>query len=213
MSENKNEIKKGQIMLVASWREVFDTMPNEQIGELIKAMYAYQFDNKEPQISKPELVYFWVVVKNWLDDNSNHYQEVCRKRKEAVTNRWNKQKEKEKQKEKQAAMKPEERLAHELVQKIKIDGEPITNNISVTGMETISESIKSAFSKWDRERGKQLPMTDDNIKSARKQINYVSKLIADNDDYFDDCMYEDELYNYDKVVMQLCDAIEADYDE
>ena len=211
MSENKNEIKKGQIMLVASWREVFDTMPNEQIGELIKAMYAYQFDNKEPQISKPELVYFWVVVKNWLDDNSNHYQEVCRKRKEAVTNRWNKQKEKEKQ----AAMKPEEKLAHELVQKIKINGKAITNNISVEGMEEIADSIKAAFSKWDSEKGKHLPMTDDNIKSARKQINYVAKIIADNDDYFDDCMYDEnyELYNYDKVVYQLCEAIEVDYDE
>lgn len=208
--KNNNEVKKGQIMLVASWREVFDTMPNEQIGELIKAMYAYQFDGTEPKHLKMEMAYFWVVVKNWLDDNSSHYQEVCRKRKEAVANRWNKQKEKEKQ----AAMKPEEKLAHELVQKIKIYDEAITNHISAGGMEDIACTIWSEFSKWDSQNNKRLPMTDDNVKKARKCINSVAKLIAGDDDYFSDCMYDEEyqLYNYDKVVSLICEAIE-DYSE
>lgn len=136
--EKESTEKKGQIMLLASWREVFDTMPNEQIGQIIKAMYAYQFDGKEPEQMTAELFYFWVVVRNWLDDNSSHYQEVCRKRQEAINNRWKKQKEKEKL----AAMKPEERLAHELIKKVKFDGGSVADHISSSNLQFYQSACK-----------------------------------------------------------------------
>lgn len=205
--EKESTEKKGQIMLLASWREVFDTMPNEQIGQIIKAMYAYQFDGKEPEQMTAELFYFWVVVKNWLDDNSSHYQEVCRKRQEAINNRWKKQKEKEKL----AAMKPEERLAHELIKKVKFDGDSVAlDHISSSNLQFLSECLQDNFTI----RGGGF-----DEKAAKKCISHIAKQSENDRTAFNDCYYDSgdgDMPNYEKLVNAIGDMIEdfsSDYYE
>ena len=57
-------------------------MSNEQAGELIKAIYAYQKDpDAVPQ--DPALAFVFELIKQQLDADSQRYKEACAARSEA----------------------------------------------------------------------------------------------------------------------------------
>ena len=75
--------KKWQIILLDRWDYAFETLTNEQIGMIIKAMVAYRKHGTEPAFNESVLRLFWVDVKRWLDDSQTFYDHLIAMRSKA----------------------------------------------------------------------------------------------------------------------------------
>ena len=73
---------KKSFVMYESWGAAIEKMNNEQAGELIKAIYAYQ---KDPDAvpEDPALAFVFELIKQQLDADSQRYKEVCAARSEA----------------------------------------------------------------------------------------------------------------------------------
>lgn len=200
------EEKKPNIILLESWREHFKLMTKEQVYDVIMAMYDYQYDGIEPESIPVEILHFWLMARKWIDDNNQRFGDICRKRKEAINSRWKKQKEKEAL----AAMKPEERLAHELIKKVKFDGGSIADHISSSNLQFLSECLQDNFT---------IHGGGFDEKAAKKCISHIAKQSENNGTAFNDCYYDSgdgDMPNYEKLVNVIGDMIEdfsSDYYE
>lgn len=73
---------KKSFVMYESWGAAIEKMNNEQAGELIKAIYAYQKDpDAVPQ--DPALAFVFELIKQQLDADSQRYKEACAARSEA----------------------------------------------------------------------------------------------------------------------------------
>ena len=75
-------IDKKSFVMYESWGTAIEKMSNEQAGELIKAIYAYQ---KDPDAAPkdPALAFVFELIKQQLDADSQRYKEACAARSEA----------------------------------------------------------------------------------------------------------------------------------
>lgn len=73
---------KKSFVMYESWGAAIEKMSNEQAGELIKAIYAYQ---KDPDAVPEDLALAFVfeLIKQQLDADSQRYKEACAARSEA----------------------------------------------------------------------------------------------------------------------------------
>lgn len=73
---------KKSFVMYESWGTAIEKMSNEQAGELIKAIYAYQ---KDPDAvpEDPALAFVFELIKQQLDADSQRYKEACAARSEA----------------------------------------------------------------------------------------------------------------------------------
>lgn len=73
---------KKSFVMYESWGAAIEKMSNEQAGELIKAIYAYQ---KDPDAvpEDPALAFVFELIKQQLDADSQRYKEACAARSEA----------------------------------------------------------------------------------------------------------------------------------
>ena len=73
---------KKSFVMYESWGAAIEKMSNEQAGELIKAIYAYQ---KDPDAvpEDPALAFVFELIKQQLDTDSQRYKEACAARSEA----------------------------------------------------------------------------------------------------------------------------------
>ena len=73
---------KKSFVMYESWGTAIEKMSNEQAGELIKAIYAYQ---KDPDAAPkdPALSFVFELIKQQLDADSQRYKEACAARSEA----------------------------------------------------------------------------------------------------------------------------------
>ena len=73
---------KKSFVMYKSWGTAIEKMSNEQAGELIKAIYAYQ---KDPDAAPkdPALAFVFELIKQQLDADSQRYKEACAARSEA----------------------------------------------------------------------------------------------------------------------------------
>lgn len=73
---------KKSFVMYESWGTAIEKMSNEQAGELIKAIYAYQ---KDPDAAPkdPALAFVFELIKQQLDADSQRYKEACAARSEA----------------------------------------------------------------------------------------------------------------------------------
>ena len=73
---------KKSFVMYESWGAAIEKMSNEQAGELIKAIYAYQ---KDPDAAPkdPALAFVFELIKQQLDADSQRYKEACAARSEA----------------------------------------------------------------------------------------------------------------------------------
>ena len=73
---------KKSFVMYESWGAAIEKMSNEQAGELIKAIYAYQ---KDPDAvpEAPALAFVFELIKQQLDADSQRYKEACAARSEA----------------------------------------------------------------------------------------------------------------------------------
>lgn len=87
-------MQKNSFILFNNYKEYFDLLNNEEAGELIKAILNYSNGNKIEKLSA-RVECFFVVIKQFLDKQTEEYNKVCEKNKANVTKRWEKQKQKE----------------------------------------------------------------------------------------------------------------------
>lgn len=187
--------KKGQIMLMDSWCEVFQMMSNEQAGQMVKAMYDYHLNGNDPKNLPTESALFWVVVKNWLDDNSQHYQEVCEKRAQAAQHRWKKKSDKEKD---SPATTQEEKFAYKLLEKLNLHdgefaGDDVVYNMSKSNIDYICDAIK-------------LFKTDDGKLDTKRIDNAIDHIATKQS--FDDCIVDGNKVSFDLVADKIVGALE-----
>ena len=73
---------KKSFVMYESWGAAIEKMSNEQAGELIKAIYAYQ---KDPDAvpEDPALAFVFELIKQQLDADGQRYKEACAARSEA----------------------------------------------------------------------------------------------------------------------------------
>lgn len=73
---------KKSFVMYESWGAAIEKMSNEQAGELIKAIYAYQ---KDPDAvpEDPALAFVFELIKQQLEADSQRYKEACAARSEA----------------------------------------------------------------------------------------------------------------------------------
>ena len=73
---------KKSFVMYESWGAAIEKMSNEQAGELIKAIYAYQ---KDPDAvpEDPALAFVFELIKQQLDTDGQRYKEACAARAEA----------------------------------------------------------------------------------------------------------------------------------
>ena len=73
---------KKSFVMYESWGAAIEKMSNEQAGELIKAIYAYQ---KDPDAvpEDPALAFVFELIKQQLDADSQRYKEACAARSKA----------------------------------------------------------------------------------------------------------------------------------
>ena len=59
-----------------SWGAAIEKMNNEQAGELIKAIYAFQ---KNPDVvpEDPAIAFVFEIIKQKLEEDNKRYEEVC----------------------------------------------------------------------------------------------------------------------------------------
>lgn len=193
------EDKKPNIILLESWREHFKLMTKEQVYDVIMAMYDYQYDGIEPESIPVEILHFWLMARKWIDDNNQRFGDICRKRKEVATNRWKKQKEKEML----AAMKPEERLVHEFIKKVRVNDEPIADYVSKGNFNYLAETVSDNFSMKD---GNDYKFDE---KTAKKCLNSIAKETTESASMLESCCSDDgATINYDKLVSEIVHRIE-----
>lgn len=73
---------KISFVLYTRYEEQINMLNDEQAGQLMKAIFAYQ-KTGEVKISDPVVGMLWSVIKQQLDIDNQKYQETCVKRKEA----------------------------------------------------------------------------------------------------------------------------------
>ena len=72
---------KKSFVMYAEWQPLFSSMTNEQAGELIKAVYEYQFGEAEAPID-PLLNSIYQMLTSRFEIDAENYAKVCEKRKE-----------------------------------------------------------------------------------------------------------------------------------
>ena len=67
---------KKSFVMYESWGAAIEKMNNEQAGELIKAIYAFQ---KNPDVvpEDPAIAFVFEIIKQKLEEDNKRYEEVC----------------------------------------------------------------------------------------------------------------------------------------
>lgn len=73
---------KKSFVMYENWGAVFEKMSNEQAGELIKAIYAYQKD-LDATPKDPAIAFVFELIKQKLDEDNEKYKKVCAARADA----------------------------------------------------------------------------------------------------------------------------------
>ena len=85
------ELKKDTLLLFMTAKEIFDALPDEEAGKLIKAAFKYQ-DGEEPELDGLLRVVF-LQIRQQIDYTNAQYFESVKKRstagKKGMAHRWN----------------------------------------------------------------------------------------------------------------------------
>ena len=80
---------KDSFILYLDQQEIFEMLSDEQAGKLIKNIFSYERTGNMPQMDKMLNLAF-VPIMQILDKNRRKYEEKCKKNKENIKIRWNK---------------------------------------------------------------------------------------------------------------------------
>jgi len=79
--------KRKSFVMHQSWATLIRELPNEQAGDLIKAICRYQ-DDPEAMPEDPIMAAVFGMIREKLDEDADAYEETCRRRSEAAAARW-----------------------------------------------------------------------------------------------------------------------------
>lgn len=71
---------KKSFVMYNEWQPLFTNITDEQAGQLIKAVYAYQFGEESPP-EEPLLNSVYQMMRGRFETDAEKYREVCEKRK------------------------------------------------------------------------------------------------------------------------------------
>ena len=80
---------KDSFILYLEHQEIFEMLTDEQAGRLIKDIFQYERTGQMPQMDKMLNLAF-IPIMQALDKNRWKYEEKCKKNKENIKKRWNK---------------------------------------------------------------------------------------------------------------------------
>ena len=80
---------KDSFILYLDQQEIFEMLTDEQSGRLIKDIFQYERTGQMPQMDKMLNLAF-IPIMQALDKNRWKYEEKCKKNKENIKKRWNK---------------------------------------------------------------------------------------------------------------------------
>lgn len=80
---------KDSFILYLDQQEIFEMLTDEQAGQLIKNIFLYERTGQMPKMDKM-LTLAFVPIMQILDKNRRKYDEKCKKNKENIEKRWNK---------------------------------------------------------------------------------------------------------------------------
>lgn len=83
---------KDNFLLKKSQQEVFDTLSDEQAGQLIKGIFKYMRTGDSELTGMMKAIF--IPIKNDIDKNEETYQKRCEKNRENIKKRWEKNSEK-----------------------------------------------------------------------------------------------------------------------
>lgn len=81
---------KDSFILYLEQQEIFEMLTDEQAGQLIKNIFLYERTGQMPKMDKMLNLAF-VPIMQVLDKNRRKYEEKCKKNKENIGKRWNKE--------------------------------------------------------------------------------------------------------------------------
>jgi hypothetical protein len=87
--KKQSNMTKKTLILFTELKEVFDTLSNEQAGQLIKAIFEYEQTNILPDLEGLLKIVF-IPIRQSIDRNRIKYENVCDRNKENIGKRWNK---------------------------------------------------------------------------------------------------------------------------
>lgn len=80
---------KKSILLFQDQEEVFNTLTDEQAGQLIKAVFMYN-RNEEPKDLSQLLKIVFIPIRQAIDRSNDKYDATCKKNADNIAKRWNK---------------------------------------------------------------------------------------------------------------------------
>lgn len=83
---------KKSFLMYDNYGAMFQMLPDEMAGKLIKAIFAYR-ENGALMVEDPALKAVMAMVVDRMQEDEESYAETCERRRKAVENRWAKRKE------------------------------------------------------------------------------------------------------------------------
>ena len=84
-------MKKPGFIINELHREAWESLPDEQCGQLLKVLIKYQFDGESPSKLSPALRMAFNFLKPVIDKQKIDYQTTCELRRQAAQKRWDSQ--------------------------------------------------------------------------------------------------------------------------
>ena len=80
---------KNNFLLSDDWQELFDALPDEKAGQLIKAAFAFH-TGQEVVIEDPVLKAVFVMIKTKIEERDAAYEQTCEDNRKHARERWQK---------------------------------------------------------------------------------------------------------------------------
>lgn len=82
--------KQAGLIIQDTHRNMWEGLPHESCGELLKALMAYQFDGVVPDFYDLRLKVAFDFLKPVIDKQKDDYQEKCEKNAKNIQDHWDK---------------------------------------------------------------------------------------------------------------------------
>lgn len=76
------------ILLPMELLEDFELLNNEELGEIIKAIFLYVSKKEKPKFKDRSLQFIFSKMKKICDDNFDKYQKICERNRKNINKRW-----------------------------------------------------------------------------------------------------------------------------
>lgn len=83
---------KKSFIMYTEWAKLFVNLPNDRAGELIKAICNRHL-GKDTNLDDQTMIALFEMVASRMDEDADHYDDVCKRRAESIKARWKKKEE------------------------------------------------------------------------------------------------------------------------